>query len=130
MLSIPLSGCYSSALVDGQSLVNGSHDITDCNFNFPYAPQIFNILEAGPVTTIKASTGQEVQFFGFDGDDADFYRFFARRPDMGEDNQSLLDNIDLIESDWEIEGTFSEIAQQIDDSDIDFCIGLQVEVHN
>ena len=100
------------------------------NLDFPYVHQMITILEAGPVTTIKASTGQEVQFFGFDDDDADFYRFCTRRPDMGEDNQSLLDNIDIIEDDWEIDGTFSEIAQHIDDSTIDFCIGLQVEVHN
>lgn len=66
------------------------------NLSFPYVRQMIRMLEAGPVTTIKVPTGQDVQFFGLQGAEADFFRFFARRPEMGENTQSLLDNIEKI----------------------------------
>jgi|TARA_R110001606_G_scaffold394517_1_gene565506 hypothetical protein len=90
------------------------------------------MLEAGPVTTIKVPTGQDVQFFGLQGAEADFFQFFARRPEMGENTQSLLDNIEEIGEGLTIANTtFEEVAAVMDDDEddeIDFVIGLKTEL--
>jgi hypothetical protein len=88
------------------------------------------MLEAGPVTTIKVPTGQDVQFFGLQGAEADFFYSFARRPEMGENTQSLLDNTELVGEAFTIaNSTFEEVAAVMDeDEEVDFVIGLKSEV--
>jgi hypothetical protein len=108
------------------------HSTSTDNLGFPYVRQMITLLEAGPVTTIKLPTGNDVQFFGFQGAEADFFRFFSRRPEMDEDTQSILDNIELVGEDLVVpNSTFEEVAAVMDgddgDEDIDFCIGLKFE---
>ena len=102
------------------------------NLSFPYVRQMIRMLEAGPVTTIKVPTGQDVQFFGLQGAEDDFFQFFARRPEMGENTQSLLDNIEEIGEGLTIANTtFEEVAAVMDDDEddeIDFVIGLKTEL--
>lgn len=100
------------------------------NLSLPYARQTISMLEAGPVTTIKVPTGQDVQFFGLQGAEADFFHSFARRPEMGENTESLLDNTELVGEVFTIaNSTFEEVAAVMDeDEEIDFVIGLKSEV--
>ena len=98
------------------------------DLNFPYVTQMIKMLEAGPVTTIKAPVGKDVQFFGLQGAEADFFYFFARRPEMGENTQSLLDNTELVgESTTVPNSTFAGVAAAMSDEEIDFVIGLKTE---
>ena len=48
---------------------------------------------------------------------------------MGEDTQSLLDNIDLLDEDYPsgLGISFSNLVLQIDDDEVDFVIGLKSE---
>ena len=100
--------------------------------SLPYVRQTISMLEAGPVTTIKVPTGQDVQFFGLQGAEADFFYSFARRPEMGENTQSLLDNTELVGEALTIANTtFEEVAAVMDDEEdeeVDFVIGLKSEV--
>ena len=99
------------------------------NLSFPYVRQMIRMLEAGPVTTINLATGKDVQFFGLQGAEADFFYSFARRPEMGENTQSLLDNTELVGEALTIaDATFEDVAELMDDDDeIDFVIGLKAE---
>ena len=102
------------------------------NLGFPYVRQMITMLEAGPVTTIKVPAGQNVQFFGLQGAEADFFYFFARRPERGENTQSLLDNTELLlgEGLTVANTTFEEVAALMDedeDEEVDFVIGLKTE---
>ena len=101
------------------------------NLDFPYVRQMITMLEAGPVTTINLVTGKDVQFFGLQGAEADFFYFFARRPEMGENTQSLLDNTELVgDSMTANNATFEELATimyEAEDAEVDFVIGLKTE---
>jgi hypothetical protein len=96
---------------------------------FPYVAQMISLLEAGPVKNLVTQTGKSVEFYGHEGSEADLLRYFARRPEMGEDTQSLLDNIDLLDEDYPsgLGISFSNLVLQIDDDEVDFVIGLKSE---
>ena len=101
------------------------------SLGFPYVRQMITMLEAGPVTTIRLATGKDVQFFGLQGAEADFFYFFSRSPDMGENTQSLLDNTELLGEGLTVANTtFEEVAAVMDedeDEEVDFVIGLKTE---
>jgi hypothetical protein len=123
--------CNSSARTTKGMVIMNMNEPQD-SLSFPYVRQMIRMLEAGPVTTIKVPAGQNVQFFGLQGAEADFFYFFARRPEMGENTQSLLDNTELLlgEGLTVANTTFEEVAAVMDedeDEEVDFVIGLKTE---
>ena len=127
-------GRLRDPLFDDQGAMIGYMVITSEpqeDLSFPYVRQMIKMLEAGPVTTIKLATGKDVQFFGLQGADADFFYSFARRPEMSENTQSLLDNTELLGDALAIAGlTFGDVAEIMDeimDEEVDFVIGLKTE---
>ena len=101
------------------------------DLSFPYVRQMISMLEAGPVTTIKVPTGQNVKFFVLQGAEADFFYSFSVDPEKGENTQSLLDNAELVGEALTIANTtFEEVAAVMDDDEdeaVDFVIGLKTE---
>jgi hypothetical protein len=122
--------CNSSAITTKEMVIMNMNEPQD-NLGFPYVRQMITMLEAGPVTTINLATGKDVQFFGLQGAEADFFYFLARRPDMGENTQSLLDNTELVGDSLVSDNTtFEEIAAimyEDEDEEVDFVIGLKTE---
>jgi hypothetical protein len=122
--------CNSSAITTKEMVIMNMNEPQD-NLGFPYVRQMTTMLEAGPVTTISLATGKDVQFFGLQGAEADFFYFLSRRPDMGENTQSLLDNTELVGDSLASDNTtFEEIAAimyEDEDEEVDFVIGLKTE---
>jgi hypothetical protein len=122
--------CNSSAITTKEMVIMNMNEPQD-NLGFPYVRQMTTMLEAGPVTTISLATGKDVQFFGLQGAEADFFYFLSRRPDMGENTQSLLDNTELVGDSLVSDNTtFEEIAAimyEDEDEEVDFVIGLKTE---
>ena len=122
--------CNSSAITTKEMVIMNMNEPQD-NLGFPYVRQMTTMLEAGPVTTIKLATGKDVQFFGLQGAEADFFYFLSRDPDMGENTQSLLDNTELVGDSLASDNTtFEEIAAimyEDEDEEVDFVIGLKTE---